>query len=67
MGGQHGKMQLDDVLPFFLKVFLMPNGSFLFHTQMSAEEIWKQEKYQEHVLNPMFTVLPYEILLMPAP
>ncbi|KAF4801128.1 hypothetical protein TURU_037655 [Turdus rufiventris] len=30
MGGHHGKKELEDVLPFCLKVFCVPNGSFLF-------------------------------------
>lgn len=40
MGGHHGKMQLDDVLPFCLKVFSALNGSFLFqHSDVIRREL----------------------------
>lgn len=47
---------------FFLSVWKFsacPMEAFFSNTQMSAKEIWKQERYQEHVLNPSFTVLPW--------
>lgn len=46
--------------PFLFESFFHAQRKLSFPAfRFQKEEIWKQEKYQEHVLNPRFTVLPW--------